>query len=145
MFTWIGFKTYNRVIIKLIIMTIIEKLAQKTNYAILLDNDYNGLKIPIDPIGMSFYGGCSGYYDGEKSDNGITVTLPIESLTPEEVEEFEKILMDNIKFQNKTGRFKLNTEHNKYETDKRPKLWIKLSYGIRGLADGQQFRIVNLT
>lgn len=124
-------------------MTILEKLAVGATHAIRLDSQYNGLKIPIDPGKISFYGGCDGY-NTPKMHNGVSVTLPIESITKEEADELLLLLEENTKYTNKEGRFKIKTEHPSYETDKRPRVWIQLSYGMRGLFDGQEFHIISL-
>lgn len=100
-------------------------------------------KIMIDAETFTFYGHISDYpYDSGKLDSYISFRLLDDSAVNVTVET----LRANLKMRvDKNQYVKLQTTFEDYCTDKRPKITVRLSSGMRGIASPAQFEFAPTT
>lgn len=99
---------------------------------LVLHQDYNGINIPIDPTSLSFSGHTNGdYYTGTDRVDCFLSFIPVSKLDASQIAEDLKnklsLTVDKDKYVH------LRTTFDSYESDKRPRISVRLPSGYAGL------------
>ncbi len=105
---------------------------------LVLHQDYNGINIPIDPTSLSFSGHTAGdYYSGTSTHDCFISFVPISELDASQIAEDLKnklsLTVDKDKYVH------LRTTFDSYESDKRPRISVRLPSGYAGLHNPASF------
>lgn len=108
---------------------------------LVLDEKYSHIRILIDAATLSYQGNTREYTDA-KADSSLFFRLADDSQAHRVFMELTQALTYTVV---KSEYIRLRTEFEDYETDKRPRFFVRLPSGYKGIGDPSAFRLVPVT
>lgn len=106
---------------------------------LFLDDRFSNKAIEIDPATFSFYGHTQGYSD-KQADAFIGFVLGDSSKTEEVVAELQVATKLSEEYKQTNPHVGIRIPES-YDIDQRPRVWIRLVSGSRGLINPSSFRM----